>query len=391
VFSPSVSSTIADEPKKPMSTVPASSARADSSIESGFPAIAVSDAKRPEPRDVPPPTERRSIAAFTSALTLLGLSTLTPLSLNATTPIRIELGCCSAKATAAFFAASIRVGWRSFARMLFETSKARITVPSRCGRVTLMAGRASEKETSASAAAKSANGTWVGDRRVETALLDHMDRFRLGNVVVELVRGDEGSPEDLDAARTTAVPVQSILDSIQLRLTTTIEREGETVVVAGNKPFFLSDPASSWLVEEGRIDVFTVAVKDGEPSGARTHFVSIEQGHLLFGMDLESYGMGSGFLATGRTGTRLRKIPVVRLRALAGDPTQGARISGLVDDWINAVSDALVRGLPAASPATWAGGDSLASTSPRRRSRANSSSSTISTAIGSSMRPALPR
>lgn len=197
---------------------------------------------------------------------------------------------------------------------------------------------------------KSANGTWVGDRRVETALLDHMDRFRLGNVVVELVRGDEGSPEDLDAARTTAVPVQSILDSIQLRLTTTIEREGETVVVAGNKPFFLSDPASSWLVEEGRIDVFTVAVKDGEPSGARTHFVSIEQGHLLFGMDLESYGMGSGFLATGRTGTRLRKIPVVRLRALAGDPTQGARISGLVDDWINAVSDALVRGLPAASP-----------------------------------------
>ena len=47
VFSPSESSTIADEPKKPMSTAPASLSRADSSIVSGFPAIALSEAKRP--------------------------------------------------------------------------------------------------------------------------------------------------------------------------------------------------------------------------------------------------------------------------------------------------------------------------------------------------------
>ena len=197
---------------------------------------------------------------------------------------------------------------------------------------------------------KSANGTWVGDRRIESALLDHMDRFRLGNVVLELIRSDsEADAEDLDAARTTAVPVQEILASLQLRLTTTIEREGERVVVSGNKPFLLSDPGSAWLVEEGRIDVFTVALKEGEPSGARAHFVSIEQGRLLFGMDLDAYALGSGFLATGRTGMKLRKIPVERLRTLAGDAAQSARIAGLVDDWIAAVTDAVVRGLPAAT------------------------------------------
>ena len=198
---------------------------------------------------------------------------------------------------------------------------------------------------------KSANGTWVGAQRVETALLDHMDRFRLGNVVLELVRDDEeGSPDDLDAARTTAIPVKEIVESLQIRLTTSLEQEGEAVVMGGNKPFLIADPASTWLVEGGRVDIFTVQVKDGEASGARAHFISIDPGSAFFGMDLEAYGMGGGFLATGKSGTRLRKIPAERLRALAADPVQAPRIAGLVDGWVVGLSEALVRGLPAITP-----------------------------------------
>ncbi len=143
-----------------MFTAPASLARADSSIVSGFPAIALSEVKMPLPSEVPPLTESRLIAAITSDFTLVGLSTVTALSPNATTPIRIELGWRSTKAVAAAFAAAIRVGARSLARMLFETSKARITVPCRSGSDRLMVGRASAKQISASAAAKSAKGMW---------------------------------------------------------------------------------------------------------------------------------------------------------------------------------------------------------------------------------------
>ena len=100
------------------------------------------------------------IAASTSSLTLLGRSTVTALSPKATTPILIDLGCRSTKARAADFAASIRVGSRSLAFMLFETSNARITVPSRSGRATFMVGRARAKASSPSAATKKANGTW---------------------------------------------------------------------------------------------------------------------------------------------------------------------------------------------------------------------------------------
>ncbi|MDL2717497.1 MAG: NHLP bacteriocin export ABC transporter permease/ATPase subunit [Acidobacteriota bacterium] len=198
---------------------------------------------------------------------------------------------------------------------------------------------------------KSANGTWVGAKRVESALLDHMDRFRLGNVVLELVRDDEeGSADDLDAARTTSIPIREIVESLQLRLTTTLEQEGEAVVMSGNKPFLIADSAFFWLVEEGRVDIFTVTVNDGEPSGARAHFISVDPGHVFFGMDLAAYGMGGGFLATGKSGTRLRKIPVARLRVLAADPGQAPRIAGLVDGWVVGLSEALVRGLPAVSP-----------------------------------------
>ena len=165
VFSPSESRTIAEEPKNPMSTSPASLSTADGSICRGFPAIVLSEVKMPCPREVAPLGERRRIAATTSSFTDVGRSTVRALSPNATMPIRMVLGCRSAKAVAAAFAAAIRVGSRSSARMLFDTSKARITVPSRCGSAKLMVGRASPTQTRTSATANSANGTCRRHRR----------------------------------------------------------------------------------------------------------------------------------------------------------------------------------------------------------------------------------
>ena len=71
------------------------------------------------------------IAASTSAFDRVGCWTTNPALLNATTPILMLEGWSATNTRAAFFAAAMRVGWRSFARMLFETSKARMTVPSR--------------------------------------------------------------------------------------------------------------------------------------------------------------------------------------------------------------------------------------------------------------------
>ena len=100
------------------------------------------------------------MAASTSALVVVGGWVTNPPSLKATTPISTESGWRSTKARAAVLAASIRVGSRSSARMLFDTSKARITVPSRRGSPTLTSGRPKATTKSTRAPRNSANGTW---------------------------------------------------------------------------------------------------------------------------------------------------------------------------------------------------------------------------------------
>ncbi|MDQ2870196.1 MAG: ABC transporter transmembrane domain-containing protein, partial [Acidobacteriota bacterium] len=193
---------------------------------------------------------------------------------------------------------------------------------------------------------QSANGTWVGDQRIQQAPLDHLDRFRIGGTVLEFFRDDEPEGDDLDLVQTAQIPRRQMLESIRLALSVRLEDEGEPIPVAGNQPFLLDNPNAMWIVEEGRLEVFTVAIQNGEASGARTHFISVETGQALFGMDFAGYGLGSGFLAAGKTGTKLRMISRGRLAELATSGKHADRIHALVETWVTGLSKSLVRDLP---------------------------------------------
>ena len=104
----------------------------------------------PPASEVPRSGPSRSIAAATWAGSSVGTWTDSPLSLKATTPIRTVGGWRSTNARAAALAASIRVGGRSVAAMLPDTSKARMTVPSTRGTLTTACGRASAMTRTAS-------------------------------------------------------------------------------------------------------------------------------------------------------------------------------------------------------------------------------------------------
>ncbi len=78
---------------------------------------------------------------------------------KATTPMRVLEGVSLMKARAAACAAARRVGLTSSARMLPETSSARITVSCCVGSDTVAAGRASASSMRVSAASSSAGGT----------------------------------------------------------------------------------------------------------------------------------------------------------------------------------------------------------------------------------------
>ena len=120
--------------------------------------ITLSEVCRPLPSAVPPPGWRRSIAASTLARSAVGCWVTSPLLPNATTPTRTVGGWRSTTVRAAAFAASIRVGVRSVAVMLDDTSNASIIVPSRRGSGTPISGRASAASSSTTALSSSAGG-----------------------------------------------------------------------------------------------------------------------------------------------------------------------------------------------------------------------------------------
>lgn len=210
----------------------------------------------------------------------------------------------------------------------------------------------------------SANGVFVGGERVSERLLADGGRFRLGatefEVVVERPEPPPASSETVIHQPEEAPPVApdrtiSIADIAaivrSIEKPKGFEDEGEAVVVVANRPFVLSDPDAVYLVESGRIEIFTVALEQGEPAGARTHFVTVEAGGLFFGMDTDRYGMGSGFLATGKAGSELRRFSAARLMRMAAErDAHRERIAPLVARWVEALSRRLIVDLEVPRP-----------------------------------------
>ncbi|MGE0043717.1 MAG: NHLP bacteriocin export ABC transporter permease/ATPase subunit [Vicinamibacterales bacterium] len=121
------------------------------------------------------------------------------------------------------------------------------------------------------------------------------------------------------------------------------EAEGVDHAVGGNTPVLLSEPDTVWFIRSGRVEVFSIAVEDGAPVGARHHFFTAGAGDALFGIDLATHGEGQGLLAVGMIGTHLLRLPGARLREHLGDPAFAASFAPLVDRWVLGLSAGVAR------------------------------------------------
>ena len=101
-----------------------------------------------------------SIALSTSSRLRVGGCIRAALPAKLTTPMRVVDGVSLMNARAAVWAAARRVGFTSSARMLPETSMARITVSCCDGSVIVVAGRASATSIRVSAPRSMSGGTW---------------------------------------------------------------------------------------------------------------------------------------------------------------------------------------------------------------------------------------
>lgn len=64
----------------------------------------------------------------------------------------------------------------------------------------------------------------------------------------------------------------------------TLDLAGVKDTPTPNVPFSLADPKAVWVVESGKLDVFLVSLRNGQPFGARHHILRLEAGQAIFGV-----------------------------------------------------------------------------------------------------------
>lgn len=116
-------------------------------------------------------------------------------------------------------------------------------------------------------------------------------------------------------------------------------QEGDPIDCAGNRPFLIQGADYVWYMDRGHVEIFATGVEDGEPQGNRSHFCSISEGALIFGINFEEVVGASAFLAIGVVGTRLYRLPLSRLQEWCGEAeSRLEELSDLVDDWTETLS-----------------------------------------------------
>jgi NHLM bacteriocin system ABC transporter ATP-binding protein len=188
---------------------------------------------------------------------------------------------------------------------------------------------------------ESSNGVTVDGERIEEIELTHGQQFTLGTTTFELISDGEGAG-DQAAPTGGTVMISDFREMVAL-----LEQSkdffdlGESETIPANAPFLLSDSNCMWLVQSGKVEIFTVQVEKGKPVGARDHFISIGEGEVFFGLDADTLGFDSGFLAVAKAGSVVVKYDVERLPMYTPDAGHRELLIKAVGGWVAGLSKRL--------------------------------------------------
>jgi NHLM bacteriocin system ABC transporter ATP-binding protein len=113
-----------------------------------------------------------------------------------------------------------------------------------------------------------------------------------------------------------------------------------------NHPFSIHAADSVWIVQSGKLDLFLVETANGEPWGARHHFLRVEQGQAVFGFDFNGR-KSTSIVATATPGTQLLCTSQEALRKLTYPPSLEKTVDSLslLEEWILSLSAAAAAGV----------------------------------------------
>ena len=117
------------------------------------------------------------------------------------------------------------------------------------------------------------------------------------------------------------------------------QKEGKAIAVEGNKPLLLTDPGQLWMVDRGKVSVFTVFISGGEAVGSREFLFEAGPGDIFLGVRPEGTDRELGLMATGLTGTSLLQLSWARFLEAAAGPDQREFFINAVSHWAGTLAE----------------------------------------------------
>ena len=109
-------------------------------------------------------------------------------------------------------------------------------------------------------------------------------------------------------------------------MTTLPNRSRQLLEPSPNQPFSIQEPDSVWIVQSGKLDLFLLRENDGQPAGARHHFLRLVAGQAAFGMG-KVEDCHTAVIATATPDTQLLRLSRDALQA-----ESRADVSNVYDD-----------------------------------------------------------
>ena len=94
----------------------------------------------------------------------------------------------------------------------------------------------------------------------------------------------------------------------------------------------LDNPQQAWLVYAGYVEVFSVALVNGQPDGTRQFLFRAENGELLFGMRLQDHARGLVVMLS--PDAQLLRFESSVLQGFASDLTYADTVNHLLENWL---------------------------------------------------------
>lgn len=121
-----------------------------------------------------------------------------------------------------------------------------------------------------------------------------------------------------------------------------LDNSGKRQTRSSRPSFLVEDPNCVWLVQSGKLDLFLVSLKDGEPCGARRHVLRVEQDHAVFGVGRHFENMT--LLASAAPDTIVLCLSRAEMQERVHE--KGTITEKLLEDWINSLTLAVAGHFP---------------------------------------------